>query len=120
MYEEKRENVRYSVLICPVRCLDIDCANSGVSVNDISLGGIGITTRGRLVKDQKIKLEILIPDDDIPVFVVGEIVWVKKINSRERDSADNEITIQSGIKIIKMNKCDRDRIIYYIKNNFYR
>jgi hypothetical protein len=117
METEKRQNKRYGVSFRPLSCSEMDCVSSEVTINDISTGGIGITTRGRLVKDQKVELEINLPDDDIPVFFVGEVAWVKK-NGFGNDDPGRE-TIQSGIKILKMSKCDRERIILYIRDSYY-
>ena len=62
MGEEKRADKRYGVFIRPLQCVEADCIRSEVTINDISTSGIGITTSGRLVKDQKVELELVIED----------------------------------------------------------
>ena len=113
MVEEKRGDKRYGVFIYPLECLYINCLSSEVIIDDISTGGIGITTEGRLVKDQKVDLELIIPGDNIPLFLTGEVAWVKKRN-------DGKAVITAGIRMIKLSKFDRQRIVAYIKNNFYQ
>ena len=113
MAVEKRIDMRYGVFIRPLECNDANCVSSEVTINDISTSGIGITTVGRLVKDQKVQLELMIPGDNVPLFLNGEVVWVKRGN-------DGKAIIHAGIRMLKLSKCDRQRIVAYIKENFYQ
>ena len=113
MNEERRKDTRYGIFIRPLQCREADCISAEVTINDISTSGVGITTAGRVVKEQKVELELVIPGDDVPLFLAGEVAWVNS------DSNGRDI-FHAGINTKKLSKCDRGRIVSYIKEQFYR
>ena len=111
MVNEQRDHIRYNVFLSPPSCLNSDSENNKVDIHDISCSGIKIRTDERLIKGDSIDLEIIVPEDDIPMFVGGEIAWVIK-------DTDFENTYNAGVRLIKVNDCDKKRLVKYINENF--
>ena len=112
MAEEKRDYVRISVFLAPVCCMRSDRECKGITINDISGSGIGITTNEKLVKGDNVDLELNIPEDDIPIFVTGKVTWAEKGKKGDK-------TYRAGIRFVKMNHCDKDRLMKYMNSNIF-
>lgn len=113
MTQEKRDYMRYNVFEQTLDCARCDSKNINVDISDISCSGIGINTNERLGKGDVVELEIRIPDDDIPMFVVGEVSWVKDHPTLER-------TYCAGLKLSKISHSDKKRLISFIDSSFLR
>ena len=111
MTREHRDHTRYNVFISPPSCLNSDSENAKVDIQDISCSGIKICTDERLIKGDSIDLEIIVPEDDIPMFVGGEVAWV--IKDMKLDN-----TYNAGVRLTNVNECDKKRLIKYIHKNF--
>ena len=111
MKENKRKDKRYAAFIRPLDCSGAGNERCKVEIADISTGGVGVRADGKMIRGDMVELEIGLPDDNIPIFLAGEVIWVSK------DVHMNKY--QAGIKFIKLSSCDRERIISYIKKNFY-
>ncbi|MFC1570229.1 PilZ domain-containing protein [Candidatus Omnitrophota bacterium] len=111
MTSDKRGNTRYNVFLSPPACSKSDDENVKVDIHDISCAGIKICTDERLIKGDNIDLEVIIPEDDIPMFVGGEIVWVVK-------DPGFEDTYNAGVRLTRVNDCDKGRIVKYINETF--
>ena len=111
MHTEKRDYSRYNVFLERPSCSRSDSEGSRIDIRDISCAGIRICTDERLIKGDMIDLEIVIPSDDIPMFVAGEVVWVVKDPGFDK-------TYNAGIRLKKFNEFDRKRLVGYIHANF--
>ena len=111
--DDRRYNRRYNVFVDPLVCAKAD-DDVKVKIVDISRNGICINIMERVYSGQEIHLEITIPEDDIPLFIKGEIAWVIK------ESDDNPPEYSAGIDMGSLNKCDRDRLIHYIHSNHHQ
>ena len=109
--ENKRRHLRHIVLTSPPSCLTCDNSEIQINISDISSSGIGINTKERLSEGDRLRLEIMIPGDDIPMFVVVEVMWTKK---------DKKISgsFFSGVRLIDIHTHDKKRLISYINANF--
>ena len=102
---EKRRYMRFNVLLDAV-------ANTGnavrkLKVNNFSKEGVGVLSEASLYKGDDVELEMLIPGDNVPVMITGEVAW-----SGNDDKAAAEY--KSGIKFKDINNSDRGRILDYI------
>lgn len=111
MNSEKRDYSRYNVFFDPPSCARTDSEDSKIDIRDLSCSGIRICTDERLIKGDMIDLEIVISSDDIPLFVMGEVVWVVK----DAGIAD---TYNAGVRLKKVNDFDHKRLVGYIHSNF--
>jgi c-di-GMP-binding flagellar brake protein YcgR len=111
MKENKRRDKRYAAFIRPLECSGSGDRDNKVQIVDISTGGIGVTADEKILRGDMVELEIGLPDDNIPIFLAGEVIWVRKDSHTDK--------YQAGIKFLKLSSCDRDRIVLYIKKNFY-
>lgn len=111
MANNKRDHTRYNVFLAPPACSKSDSENTKVDIHDISCAGIKICTNERLIKGDSIDLEIVMPEDDIPMFVGGEIAWVIKDPGFEN-------TYNAGVILTMVNDCDRGRLVKYINEHF--
>lgn len=110
--DERRYNRRYNVFITPLKCTEAE-SGAEVKILDISRDGISILLKERVFKGHEVHLEITLPEDDIPLFIKGEVAWV--IKASEGDNTE----YSAGIKIVDLNKCDTDRLIHYIHTNHH-
>ena len=113
--KEKRTEKRFPLLagteIVSCSMTNKDCLN--VDIMNLSPGGIGISSVNRLHEGDVIELEVKVPGDDIPLFVKGEVVWVKQDNSKSD-------MYKAGIKLTKMEAADKKRLIKFLhKGNPY-
>jgi len=113
MTEEKRDYRRFNVFTRPLDCARCDSNDVKVDISDISCSGIGINTNERLGKGDRVELEIRIPDDDIPMFIVGEVAWVMDHPTVER-------MYSAGIKLASISRCDKERLLTFIDSSFLR
>ena len=111
MHNEKRNYSRYNVFFDPPSCSKSDSEDSKIDIRDISCSGIKICTDERLIKGDMIDLEIVIPSDDIPLFILGEVVWVVKDPGFDK-------TYNAGVRLKKVNDFDHKRLVGYIHSNF--
>ncbi len=79
---------------------------------DISREGIGCYIGEKLPVGMKVQLEINIPGEIIPIFAQGEVVWFKK------SDAAKGVNFNSGVKIIKMDSSDKNRLLIYAYNQW--
>ncbi|MEA3489265.1 MAG: PilZ domain-containing protein [Candidatus Omnitrophota bacterium] len=111
MEQEKRSYRRYNALISPLSCSKCDCENLRVDISNISCDGMGISINANLTEGDTVKLEIILPDDDIPMFIVGEVAWATKHPAMEK-------VYSAGLRLIRISNCDRERLMKYINVSF--
>ena len=113
MEQDKRGYARYNVFMSPFYCSKCDSEDINVDINDVSCSGIGISINEKISRGDKIELKLIIPEDDIPMFISGEITWV----TRHPDMDDY---FNAGVRLININHCDRERLIKYINRVSYK
>ena len=83
-----------------------------LKVNNFSREGVGILSGNLFKKGEDVKVELLVPGDNIPVFFSGEVSWMKKSNS---ESAK----YRGGLRFKKIDDSDRGKILEYIYRKYY-
>lgn len=112
MFEDKRDYARFNASITPLSCAKgEECQNISVMIKDVSGSGVGILTNERLSCGDKVNLELRIPKDDIPLFVTGEVAWVVR-----HENVDN--VYNAGVRWVKLNRIDKNRLIHYLNDSF--
>ncbi len=51
---------------------------------DISGGGIGLISKRAIALDEKIAVEIATAPDADPILMLGKVVWVRKLDQKDR------------------------------------
>lgn len=51
---------------------------------DISKGGIGLISKRAIPLDEKIAVEIATSPDSEPILVLGKVVWIRKLETKNR------------------------------------
>ncbi len=104
---EQRDYIRYNIFVENKDCLTCNLRNASVNISDLSCTGLGICVNERLSIGDKLELELNVPKDDIPMFVVGEVVWVAK-------DTDMPGIYRAGVRLAKISPCDKQRLNNYI------
>ncbi|MDP8299403.1 MAG: PilZ domain-containing protein [Candidatus Tantalella remota] len=110
MHEDKRRYMRYNVFLQHFKCLNCDSEDSVIDISDISCTGLGISTTDQLYSGDKMDLEIIFPQDDVPMFITGEIAWAYLENNSEG-------RYTAGVKFSKISHCDKKRLVRYIQTS---
>jgi len=82
-----------------------------MNINDISCSGLRISTNEKMHKGGRVKLEIMLPADDVPMFVNAIVKWVKK-------DPDNESAYQAGVHLGELKPYNKQKIVKHIHVNF--
>lgn len=109
--EEKRGHRRYPVLSFPFFCSKCDSRDVEININDISCSGLRILTNEKMYRGGRVKLEIVLPADDIPMFVDAIVKWVKK-------DPDNESAYHVGVHLNDLKPYNKERLVRHINMNF--
>ena len=108
---EKRKYMRFNIF------LDALCKSCGfqkkLKVDNFSREGLGILSEDEIPEGENVEIELLIPGDNIPVIVSGEIAWTTKINAESEK-------YKSGVKFKTIDNSDRSRILHYIYEKWMR
>ena len=106
---EKRRYMRFNMLLNGI------CRRSGISkkltISDFSKEGVGIKSGEVLSEGEDVEVEMMIPGDNIPVVVAGQIAWTNEV---EQDDG----TYKSGMKFKRVSGEDKSRILEYIYQNW--
>ncbi len=78
-----------------------------LKINDFSREGAGLLSKDYIPAGEDIEIELMIPGDNMPIIIMGEIVWAN-------DSAYGNALHKSGLKIKKIDNSDRNRILDHI------
>ncbi|MFC1480390.1 PilZ domain-containing protein [Candidatus Omnitrophota bacterium] len=111
MNKDKREHIRYKIVLVPLRCSKAGHEDVNIDITDISYGGLGIVTDEKLDKTDSIDLEISLPGDNVPMFVTGEVVWI----SQDPDTDD---AYKAGVKLTRISHADRKRLVRHLGSSF--
>lgn len=119
--QEKRKYVRANGLLnVKYKIPTLQVEGKSLAVN-ISGGGIRIHVKTKLestaLPESKtiIELEVTLPNDTLPIFAKGEIVWSSITNTGRKEGF-----FDTGIKFIEIKDYDRDRIIKYVYSQLHR
>ncbi len=103
--EERRRFMRFNVL------LEAVCRTNGAlkkfTVNNFSRGGLGILSRESFSAGENVEIELMLPDDDIPVLAEGAIAWTAR-------PAPSDSKHKGGMKLNRISSSDRNRLLEYI------
>ncbi|MGB3242634.1 MAG: PilZ domain-containing protein [Candidatus Omnitrophota bacterium] len=111
MFEDKRDYRRCNALLTPVSCEKSECQTISIMIKDVSGSGMGILTSEKLCCGDQVNLELRIPKDDIPLFVIGEVAWTVKHKKMEN-------VYSTGVKWVNLNCIDKNRLINHLNNSF--
>ncbi len=110
MSEEKRKFMRFDAPI------NIEYNFSGKKIKklaiskNISRKGINIFLAEKLNPGIKLELQLSIPDEIIPIFAIGRLIWIKKIDNQSKNR------FSAGIAIEKMAPFDLNTALQYAYN----
>ncbi len=76
---------------------------------NISGGGMCIPVNKKINEYAILDLELNLPNDFVPVFAIGEVVWLAKDDRRKGG-------FKAGIEFKAIDDYDRSRIINFISN----
>ena len=104
---DKRKYMRFNVFLEAI-CRTGSGILKNFKINDFSREGLGVESQGGFDSGENLEIEVMIPGDNIPVILEGEIAWTKEPN-------DDNITGHRGvIKLRKVTNSDRSRLLGYI------
>ncbi len=102
---EKRNYMRFDVLMEAFFGKNND--KKHVTVKNFSRDGLGVASGENIKRGENVEIEMLIPGDNIPVIVTGEIAWTIPQESGSK-------VHEGGVKIKQIKSDDRSRILNYI------
>lgn len=107
---EKRRYMRFSVI------LDAICRHGNISkklkINNFSKEGLGVASEEDMFeKGDNLEIEMMIPGDNIPVLLEGEVAWKNKEVSDTKQ-------YRAGVKFKKISNSDKARILECIYQNW--
>ncbi len=102
---EKRRYMRFNVLMEAV-CRTSDALKK-ITVNNFSREGLGILSKESFRDGEDLDMELMIPGDNVPVLLKGEVVWMS-------GPASDDSVRKGGVRLKKINNDDRSRILEYI------
>ncbi|MFH1552952.1 MAG: PilZ domain-containing protein [Candidatus Omnitrophota bacterium] len=102
---ERRRYMRFNIFLEAV-CRTGDVLKR-LTVNNFSKEGIGILSGESFDEGENVEIEVLVPGDNVPVLLKGEIAWAGEPTS---DSMQR----RGGIRFKKIDNNDRGRILEHI------
>ncbi|MEA3489331.1 MAG: PilZ domain-containing protein [Candidatus Omnitrophota bacterium] len=102
---EKRKYMRFDVQLNAV------CPGGGsekkIKIHNFSKEGAGLLCREPFNEGDDIEIELMIPGDNVPVLLEGEMVWAS-------DPISDNSQYKGGVKFKKIYNGDKSRILEYI------
>ena len=109
--EENRKFVRIEwPVVIKYKTIEEPKAEDHIVGKDISEGGARFIIYERLMKGTKLDIQLEVPFDSMPLFVKGEVAWIKKIGE------ENSKTFEVGVAFEGINQNDHKRLKMYIEN----
>jgi len=114
--EEKRTLPRWKIRSsCAYEVVGKETTKSGAFLEDINLVGAKVYLGTPESRQSKVRLEIKIPDQLVPIFVEGEVVW---------QNSPKSIGFPTGVRFTAFKPADKKRVLDYfqdeIKQNWWR
>ncbi len=106
---EKRKFLRFDLSLSAI------CQKDGIfkelEVTNFCKEGVGIISDELFDKGEHIKVELIIPEDTVPVCFDGDIAWTRKM--------EGELGIyKSGLRLSSMSNSDKGRMLEYVYNRW--
>jgi len=108
--QEQRQYIRLSKSLVVGYKIKGQFLSSGGRSKNISAGGICLPIFQMLNLGTILDLEVHLKEFEKPIKVTGEIIWITK---RE----DVRLPFEAGIKFIKIDPSERNKIFYYISHD---
>ncbi|MFH1799122.1 MAG: PilZ domain-containing protein [Candidatus Omnitrophota bacterium] len=108
---EKRKYMRFDVLLEAV-CYT-GKALKKLKVNNFCKEGIGILSASPFSQGKALEIEMMIPGDNVPIVVEGEIAWTSA-------AVSDNMQYQGGVKFKKISNEDKSRVLEYIYKNWIK
>ena len=84
MYEDRRVFARIEAKF-PVRFLNpADGSEGEAETTDVSANGLGLLTKENLPSNTPLELWLSIPDNHLPLYTRGEVVWAQASEAGEQ------------------------------------
>ncbi len=77
--------------------------------DDLSEGGLFVATHNTILRGNIADIEFMLPDDDNPISVQGEVRWVREYRP------ENDAPPGMGLKFINLSDSVRQRITNFVK-----
>lgn len=110
MSEEKRKFMRFDAPINIEYNFSRKKIKKLAISKDISRKGINIFLAEKLNPGIKLELQLSIPDEIIPIFAIGRLIWIKKINNQSKNR------FSAGLVIEKIAPFDLNTALRYAYN----
>lgn len=107
---EKRRYMRFKVLIDGL-VHHKSGEKKNLRINNFSKEGVGFLSHDSLTPGEELEIEMLIPGDNIPVVVGGEVAWA---SDPEQDSCH----YRGGVRFKRISNGDKSRLLEYIYNRW--
>ncbi|MBI2870919.1 MAG: PilZ domain-containing protein [Candidatus Omnitrophica bacterium] len=108
--QERRESQRLpDSLVVRHRVLGSRSNKERSVTKNLSFHGVGLPTSRRLSLRSVVEMEIIIPMQILPIFALGEVMWMKETWENARRLYD------IGLRITDIDEFDEDRIQKYIQ-----
>lgn len=114
---EKRQNRRINAeikVLYEVASGEMGQKRNSISRN-ISLGGINLAISEKLFPQTILELQLNIPQSPRPIFVQGEIVWVKEITEHSTQEKEQRL-FATGIKFTQINPKDEAILLNFVNS----
>ncbi|MFH1848313.1 MAG: PilZ domain-containing protein, partial [Candidatus Omnitrophota bacterium] len=85
-------------------CKDREIAGTSL-IENVSRGGIRFLLSKKLERGTLIALKMLLPNENPPIFITGEITWAKGGNGGSLSPFD------TGVKFAKISELDKVRLL---------
>lgn len=108
---EKRKYMRFNVFLEAVSRTGKTLKN--LKVSNFCKEGIGVLSPDPLNRGKALAIELMIPGDNVPVVVEGEIAW-------SGAAILDNMQYQGGVKFKKISNEDKSRVLEYIYKNWIR
>ena len=109
--QEKRSFVRIDwPVIIRYKTLEEPYTEDHIRGKDISEGGVSFILYERLAKGTRLDLDIQVPFDSMPIFVKGDIAWIRQIGE------EHAKTFEVGVSFSEVDEHDKRRLKMYIEN----
>ena len=110
MNEEKRKFMRFDAPINVAYNFSIKKIKSLAISKNISRKGINILLTEKLNPGIKLELQLSIPNELTPIFAIGRLIWIEKIDNQSKNN------FNAGIAIEKMAPFDLNTALQYAYN----
>ncbi|MCQ9205840.1 MAG: PilZ domain-containing protein [Omnitrophica bacterium] len=115
--EERRKHKRLTEKMIVAYRLPKEAKIEQITTSEnVSADGIRIVIPKNTIKGDTVSVDINVFNDAIPILAKGEVVWIKKITSKEarKGKKSDQRKFMVGIKFNKFDRFDGERIIKYI------